>query len=118
MLGADSAEMRERAVQQNGSQRMSDASNQFLLSQHGHTMDESLGSHRLASVLQDASEKKASIRPSVFPRRVPPAVATRTPTHCLQAPSHFEQAAAGRRRCPPHARDREEREAALNDEKK
>jgi len=41
--GADSAEMRERAVQQNGSQRMSDASNQSLLSQHGHTMDESLG---------------------------------------------------------------------------
>ena len=41
--GADSAEMRERTVQQNGSQRMSDASSQSLLSQHGHTMDESLG---------------------------------------------------------------------------
>ena len=41
--GANSAEMRERAVQQNGSQRMSDGSNQSLLSQHGHTMDESLG---------------------------------------------------------------------------
>ena len=61
---------------------------------------------------------KATIRPGAPPRRVPPAVATRTPTHCLQAPSHFEQAAAGRRRCPPHARDREEREAALNEEKK
>ena len=43
VLGADSAEMRERAVQQNGSQRMSDPSNESLLSQHGHTMDESLG---------------------------------------------------------------------------
>ena len=42
VLGADSAEMRERAVQQNGSQRMSDPSNESLLSQHGHTMDESL----------------------------------------------------------------------------
>ena len=43
--GADSAEMRERAVQQNGSQRKSDASESVvLLSQHGHTMDESLGS--------------------------------------------------------------------------
>ena len=53
VLGADSAEMRERAVQQNGSQRMSDASNQSLLSQHGHTMDESLGrSHRPLVSLQ------------------------------------------------------------------
>ena len=43
VLGADSAEMRERAVQQNGSQRMSDPSNESLLSQHGHTMEESLG---------------------------------------------------------------------------
>ena len=41
--GADSAEMRERAVQQNGSQRTLMRRISPLLSQHGHTMDESLG---------------------------------------------------------------------------
>ena len=73
--GGDSAEMRERAVQQNGSQRMSEWSNQFL----GTTGDAhtqlcgrlGLRSFCCPSVLQDASEVSLRAAATPLTRRIP-----------------------------------------------